>query len=254
MTALLEATGLTVRHPEATRDSVHDLHLSLERGEILCLGGPGGSGRSTALAALARELRPTAGTVTLHGTPIWSLSRRAFARKVAYLPQEPRFPENLTVEELVRSGRHPHATPLHGLDRPDGQAVDAAIADMDLQHLRNRSMDGLSGSERRRAWLAMVLCQRAEVLLLDEPIASLDPRYRFEVLGHLARLNREWGVTMVIALHELDLAAALAHRIATITRGRLYEVAPPSRALRGEMLLDVFGIDGFAATTPRQAM
>jgi iron complex transport system ATP-binding protein len=244
MTAFLEANGLTVRHPGATRDSVRDLHLSVDRGEILCLAGPNGSGKSTTLAALGRELRPRAGTITLGGESIWSLSRRTFARKVAHLPQEPVFPEGLTVEALVQSGRYPHTGPLRGFDRCDRQAVDEAIADMDLQHLRARPMERLSGGERRCAWLAMVLCQRAEILLLDEPIASLDIRHRFEVLGHLARLNREWGVTMILVLHELELAAALAHRIATFTRGRLYEVAHPAHALRGEMLLDVFGVDG----------
>lgn len=244
MTAFLEATNLTVRHPGATGDAVRDLHLEVARGEILCLAGPNGSGKSTTLAALGRELRPREGNVLIGGTPIWSIARRTFARRVAHLPQEPIFPEGLTVEALVQSGRYPHTGALRGLDRCDRQAVDEAIAHMDLQHLRTRPMERLSGGERRRAWLAMVLCQRAEILLLDEPIASLDIRHRWEVLGHLARLNREWGVTMVIVLHELELAAALAHRIATFTRGRLYEVAHPAHALRGEMLLDVFGVEG----------
>jgi iron complex transport system ATP-binding protein len=244
MTAHLEATSLTVRHPGAERDSVRDLHLSVERGEILCLAGPNGSGKSTTLAALGRELRPRAGSITLGGTPIWSIPRRAFAKKVARLPQEPIFPEGLTIEALVESGRYPYTGALRGLDHCDRRAVDEAISAMDLQHLRTRPMERLSGGERRRAWLAMVLCQRAEILLLDEPIASLDIRHRWEVLGHLARLNREWGVTMVIVMHELELAAALAHRIATFTRGRLYEVAHPTHALRGEMLIDVFGVEG----------
>jgi len=233
VTALLEATQLSVRHPGAAHDSLHDLQLSVMRGEVLCLSGARGSGKSTTLAALARTVRPREGDVTMAGTPIWAMAPDAFTRKVAHLPQDPSFANATTVEELVGSGRVPHPC--------DQQAIDEAIANLELQHVRTRPMESLSAGERRRAWLAMVLCRRAEVLLLDDPLASLDLRHRWELLGHLARLNREWGVTMVIVLPELELAAALAHRIAILTRGRLYEIAHPARLLRGEMLLDVFG-------------
>jgi iron complex transport system ATP-binding protein len=243
VTAQLELRGVHLRHPGADRDAVRDAHLRVAAGEILCLVGPNGSGKSTTLAALARELRPRRGRVTLDGEDAWAIPRKAFARRVARLPQEPLCPEGLSVEELVRGGRHPHVGFLRPLARRDLDAVHEALAWMDLLDLRKRAVDTLSGGERRRAWLAMVLCQGASTLLLDEPTAGLDLRHRWEVLERLRRINRGRGTTIVIVLHDLGEAARLAQRVAVFARGRVYDAGEPARVLGRETLRDVFAVE-----------
>lgn len=240
---LLAARELHLRHPGSERDAVRDLHLELHEGEILALVGPNGSGKSTALAGLARTLRPRAGDVVLGPQRIWHLSQKAFSRCVARLPQEPACPDGLTVEELVRGGRNPHIRAFAAPGPADRAALREALRWLDLEDLKGRSVSRLSGGERRRAWLAMALCQGARVLLLDEPTASLDLKHQCEVLDLLAHINRERCVTIGVVLHDLERAARLAHRVAVLHRGRLYTVGTPRECLTREMFLDVFGVD-----------
>jgi len=165
------------------------------------------------------------------------------ARRVARLPQEPVCPEGLTVEELVRGGRHPHLGWMRGLGDGDLDAVQESLAWMDLLDLRRRAVETLSGGERRRAWIAMTLCQGAATLLLDEPTAGLDLRHRRQVLDLLRRLNRERGTTIVLVLHDLEQAARCAHRVAVLLRGRLYAAGAPADVLAAGTLADVFGVE-----------
>lgn len=247
----LQARRVHARHPRAERDAVRDVSLALVTGEVLALVGPNGSGKSTALALLGRTLRPRAGAVLAGEGNAWDLTPREFALRVARLPQYPVCPEGLSVEELVRSGRHAHRRWLAPLAVDDASAVREAMRAVDVLDLRRRAVDTLSGGERRRAWLAMVLAQAAPVLLLDEPTAALDLRHQREVLSLLERLNRERGITIGVVLHDLEHAAGLAHRVAVLHRGRLYDVGPPARCITPEMLRDVFGVE--ATVTPEGA-
>lgn len=248
MTApLLAAERLHLRHPQAERDAVRDVSLAVFPGEIVALVGPNGSGKSTLLAGLARELAPRGGRVRFAGALVDTVPRRSLARRVGRLPQEPAAPEGLTVEALVGNGRHPHVGPLAPFRAHDRAAVRAALRAMDLVDLRARKVETLSGGERRRAWIAMVLAQEPELLLLDEPTAALDLRHQWEVLDCLARLNRERGLTLVVSLHDLAQAADLAHRLAILHRGRLYATGPPERCLTEETLRDVFAVDALVA-------
>jgi iron complex transport system ATP-binding protein len=181
--------------------------------------------------------------VTLDGTPLARVPRRQRARRLARLPQEPACPEGLTVEQLVAHGRHPHRGAFEPHGPEDRRAIASALSAFDLMDLRGRAVETLSGGERRRAWLAMVLAQEPEILLLDEPTTALDLRQRFELLALLARAHRERGLTLLVSLHDLEEAAALAQRVAVLHRGRLYESAHPALALRAETLRDVFGVD-----------
>jgi ABC-type cobalamin/Fe3+-siderophores transport system ATPase subunit len=181
--------------------------------------------------------------VTLDGIPLARVPRRQRARRLARLPQEPGCPEGLLVEQLVSHGRHPHRGAFAPLGPADRRAVTGALEAFDLMDLRQRALETLSGGERRRAWLAMVLAQEPEILLLDEPTTALDLRQRFELLALLARVHRERGVSLLVSLHDLEEAAALAQRVAVLHRGRLYEASHPEFALRAETLRDVFGVD-----------
>jgi len=243
MTPLLRAERLQLRHPGAERDAVRDLSLALREGELLVLVGPNGSGKSTTLSGLARTLRPRAGVVRLGDSDVWRLGARAFARRVARLAQSPIAPPGLDVEGLVAAGRHARRRLFGGASPEDRRVVHEALATMDLLDHRRRPLETLSGGERRRAWLALALAQQGEILLLDEPTASLDLRAQWELMALLGRLHRERGLTIAVVLHDLEQAAALAQRMAVLHRGRLYEAGPPEHVLREDMLRDVYGVD-----------
>jgi iron complex transport system ATP-binding protein len=240
---VLSLERVALRPAGATRDVVRDLSLGVHAGEILALVGPNGSGKSTTLAALGGELRPREGVVRLEGVDIRKLGRRALARRVARLPQSPGCAEGLTVEEVVACGRHPHRSRLRGPSAQDQSALRAALRWMELEDLRQRSVETLSGGERRRTWLAMTLAQDADVLLLDEPTAALDLRHQHEVGALLRRMNVELGTTIVVVFHDLVHAVAVADRVAVMHRGRLYGSGPASSCIDAEMLRDVFGVE-----------
>jgi iron complex transport system ATP-binding protein len=241
--ALLRAERIHVRHAGSERDALRDVSLQIAPHEIVALVGPNGSGKSTLLAAFAGDLPLRSGRLLLDGTDLRTLPRRRIAARLARLPQEPVAPEGYSVAALVENGRHPHVGLLASLGRRDRDAVQEALRAMDLADLRHREVETLSGGERRRAWLAMVLAQQPGILLLDEPTAALDLRHQWEVLDLLAAVNRERGVTIVVSLHDLEQAAQLAHRVAVLHRGRVYQAAAPERVLGEETLRDVFGVD-----------
>lgn len=245
--SLLAAERVSARHARADRDAVRDVSLGVQPGEILALLGPNGSGKSTLLAALAGTLRPRQGRVLLDGEDVRRVPRRRFALRVAHLPQEPSCPEGLSVEALVLSGRHAHVPWLQSPAGADREAVRRALSRLSLAEHAHRKVERLSGGERRRAWLAMVLAQEAPLWLLDEPTAALDLRHQWEVLDRVSRANRERGTTVVMSLHDLEQAAAHAHRLAVVLRGRLYAVAPPERCLTEDTLRDAFGVDARVA-------
>jgi iron complex transport system ATP-binding protein len=243
VSALLEAQRIHARPPAGEHDVLRDVSLSVRAGEILALLGPNGSGKSTLLAVLGGELAPRQGHVLLDGADVRRMPRRRFAQRVARLPQEPACPEGLSVGALVASGRHPYRGLLAPLGADDRRAIGSALSAMGLSDLAHRPVERLSGGERRRVWLAMVLAQETELLLLDEPTAALDLRQQWEVIDLLARISRERGVGVLAALHDLEQAAALAQRVAVMQRGRIYEVGPPERCLREETLRDVYQVD-----------
>ncbi|MCH2170254.1 ABC transporter ATP-binding protein [Myxococcota bacterium] len=243
MTLGLRADRLCARHAGSDFDALRDVTVRVEPHEILALVGPNGSGKSTLLSALGREIRAREGVVSLDGVDIRSISRRAYARRVARLPQSPETPEGLTVEALVGYGRNPHKGPLASQSSRDREAVARALDQVELSGHRSRPLDQISGGERRRAWLGMVLCQEPDIMLLDEPTVALDLRHQWELLELLVRLNEERGMTVVLSLHDLEQAASVAHRMVVLVRGRVYEVGSIDSALTPEMLLDVFRVD-----------
>ena len=242
MSAVLSAERLCVRHLRAERDAVRDASLQIGSGEVIALVGPNGSGKSTLLAALAGAIEPRAGVVRLHGRDLRDYGARERARRLARLPQEPRCPDGLTVLELVATGRYAHRSRWARAGEPDRRAIEDALEALRLHDHRNREVQRLSGGERRRAWIAMILAQEAPIVLLDEPTAALDLRFQLETLDHLVRLNRERGVTLVVVVHDVEHAARLADRVVVMRSGRVYEIGTPAQCIREETLQDVFGV------------
>ena len=202
--------------------------------------GPNGAGKSTILKLAAGTLRPNAGRVCLLGDEASRLPRREAARRVAVVPQEFTVQFPYTVRQIVEMGRTPRLNLLGTLDADDHAAVDAALATTDIAHLADRVFNELSGGERQRVLLALALAQEGQILLLDEPTAHLDIRWQIETLELLRRLNAERGLTILAALHDLNLAARYFSRLILLNK-RVVADGPPSRALEQELLGAVYG-------------
>jgi iron complex transport system ATP-binding protein len=209
-------------------------------GEMVGLLGPNGAGKSTILKLAAGTLRPSAGRVCLLGDEASRLSRREAARRVAVVPQEFTIQFPYTVRQIVEMGRTPRLKLLGTLGADDHAAVDAALATTNIAYLADRVFNELSGGERQRVLLALALAQEGQVLLLDEPTAHLDIRWQIEALELLRRLNAERGLTIVAALHDLNLAARYFSRLILLNK-RVIADGPPSRALEQELLGAVYG-------------
>jgi iron complex transport system ATP-binding protein len=224
------------------RDVVSDLSLSIPDGRITTIVGPNACGKSTLLRALARLLRPIAGTVLLDGQAIAAQPTKHVARRLGLLPQAPTAPEGLTVADLVARGRFPHQRLFQQWSRDDEEAVEAALTLTGTTGLRDRPLDELSGGQRQRAWIAMALAQQTPILLLDEPTTFLDVAHRLEVLDLLADLNERQGRTVVLVLHDLNEACRYSDHLVALAAGRIVCEGPPAAVVTEALVSDVFGI------------
>lgn len=239
MTGLVAGRGVTWE--VGGRAILGPLDLAIAPAECLVVVGPNGAGKTTLLRLLAGILRPSAGELAWRGTPYRRLAARELARRVAYVPQVRPVRIPLTVADLVLLGRYPHLRRFQLVpDRGDFAAVRRALEQVGIVALAERRLDELSGGERQAAFVAAALAQEAELLVLDEPTAHLDARHRREVAGILSRLARQMGRALVIATHELDLAAALADRLLALADGVPVAAGPPGEVLRAEVLERVF--------------
>jgi iron complex transport system ATP-binding protein len=236
----LEARNLTAGYGHAFR--IQDVDLVIEDGRITGLIGPNGAGKSTLLRALARLLKPQRGVVLLDGEVLHQLSGRDVAKKLAFLGQMIDGVPDLTVEELVYRGRFPHQTLLHRDPAGDRQAVEWALTAMQMQQFRWRSLKQLSQGELRRAWTALALAQRPDILLLDEPTAFLDLSHQFELLDLLSDLKAH-GVTVVVSMHDLWLTAIYCERVIAMASGRIIGNGPTDEVLTVDLIRDVFGVE-----------
>jgi iron complex transport system ATP-binding protein len=222
--------------------AVRGMSLEIKAGAMVALIGPNGSGKSTLLKGLGRLLAPMSGTVLLDGHAIHTLPSREVARRLAILPQGPECPADLTVRELVGLGRWPHRRAWRAPAAPHDPAVEWAMAVTALLPLAHRPLATLSGGERQRAWIAMALAQTPTTLLLDEPTTHLDVNYQWEVLELLEGLNRQHGVAIVMALHDLQHAAWFGRWLVVMHEGRMVAEGPPGDVLTPELVATVFGV------------
>lgn len=238
---MLELNNIRVRRQGRTILSLD--RLSLAADEFSVILGHNGSGKSTLMNLLARQLQPDEGALCLDGKALTAWSQRAFARRIAFLPQ--RLPEvaGLNVRELVRLGRFPWRGLLGRWQADDHAIVDAAMQQTDVAHYADHMTDLLSGGERQRAWVAMLLAQQSPLLLLDEPTSALDLSHQYELMALLRRLNRETGRGVVVILHDINLAVRHADRILALKQGRLVFDGTPDALLSEERLSALYDID-----------
>ncbi|GGU28296.1 ABC transporter ATP-binding protein [Nocardioides albus] len=236
----LEIEKLTLGYGD--REVVHDLDLIIAPGEVTAIVGPNACGKSTLLRSMTRLLPPRTGRVLLDGKEVHATPAKQLARRMGLLPQSPIAPEGITVGELVGRGRHPHQRVMSRWSEADDRAVTAALRATDTIELIGRTVDELSGGQRQRVWIAMALAQETEVLLLDEPTTFLDISHQVEVLDLLTDLNRSAGTTIVMVLHDLNLAARYADHLIALHDGRLHSAGRPQEVLVPELVQDVFGM------------
>ena len=223
---------------------IEQLTLTVPPGRVTAVLGPNGSGKSTLLHALARVLPPRQGAVLLDGTDLRDHPTRAVARVLALLPQAPQTPEDVTVRDLAMFGRFPYRGWFGATDADDHTAVERALATVGITHMATRPVHTLSGGERQRAWLAMALAQGTDYLLLDEPTTFLDVAHQLEVMAIVRRLNHDLGKTVVLTIHDLNLAARFADHLILLRDGRVHAAGPPTDALTLPTLREVFRVDG----------
>lgn len=248
----LRAESVTVGYGEVP--VVRDLSLDVVDGEVTTIIGPNGCGKSTLLRTMARLLKPTRGRVLLDGEPVHEMSTKDVARAMALLPQSPVAPEGLLVRDLVGRGRHPHQRWFRQWSPEDEQVVATALEMTDTADLRDRPLDQLSGGQRQRAWIAMTLAQDTDLLLLDEPTTYLDLAHQVEVLDLVTRLNRERGRTVVMVLHDLNLAARYSSRIVVMKDGAIVAEGTPSEVFTPELLHDTFGLTADVLPDPHTGL
>lgn len=244
----LSAAAVTLAYGDQT--VVENLDLQVAPGQITSIVGANGCGKSTLLRALARLIKPQSGSVLLNGTEIRDRPSKEVARILGLLPQSPLAPEGIAVADLVGRGRHPHQRPLAPWSRRDYEVVAAALEVTETADLADRAVDELSGGQRQRVWIAMALAQETDILLLDEPTTFLDVAHQIEVLDLLTDLNQERSTTVVMVLHDLNLAARYSDQLIAVHEGRVHASGTPSDVVTVDFVREVFGLDSRVITDP----
>ncbi|WP_025158643.1 ABC transporter ATP-binding protein [Leifsonia aquatica] len=244
----LAARDLTLSYEG--RVVVEGLDLTVPPGRVTAIVGPNACGKSTLLRGLSRLLAPASGSVLLDGADIHSLPTKQVATRLGLLPQTPIAPDGITVADLVSRGRYPHQGWFRRWTAEDDAAVAEAMTATGIVELAERSVDELSGGQRQRVWIAMALAQQTDILLLDEPTTFLDISHQIDVLDLLLDLNAARGATVVMVLHDLNLAARYADHLVAMRAGSIVAAGDPSEVVTAELVQDVFGVESVIASDP----
>ncbi|MGD8193485.1 ABC transporter ATP-binding protein [Herbiconiux sp. P18] len=244
----LKAEGLSLGYDG--RRVVDGLDVLLPDGRVTVIVGPNACGKSTLLRSFARLLRPERGVVTLDGTDVHRYPSKQLATLLGLLPQQPVAPEGITVADLVGRGRFPRQGLFRQWTADDDRAVEEALAATDTAAIAGRRVEELSGGQRQRVWIAMALAQQTDVLLLDEPTTFLDVTHQIEVLDLLHELNREQGATVVMVLHDLNLAARYADHLVVMSAGRIVAEGAPGDVITPAIVRSAFGLEALVVPDP----
>ena len=219
---------------------IKNLDIDIAKGKITILIGANGSGKSTLLRSLSRLMKPDNGQIVLNGKDIFNLSTKEVAKNLSILPQSPNAPEGMTVFQLIKQGRYPYQSLLQQWSKEDERLVNKALNETGMYDLKNRTVDSLSGGQRQRAWIAMTLAQNTEIILLDEPTTYLDLAHQIEILDLLDKLNKKEDRTIVMVLHDLNLAFRYADYIVAIKEKNIYVEGKPYEVVTPQMIRNVF--------------
>jgi iron complex transport system ATP-binding protein len=235
---LLTAEGLAAGYGK--EPVIREVSLSVPSGGITGVIGPNGAGKTTLLRTLSRALKPRQGTVRFRDRDITDMPRREFARRVAVIPQFQSVPPPFTVSEFVSMGRYPHRGRLSPFTREDREIISESLELLELSHLKDRRVNLLSGGEMQRVFLAQGLAQRPELLLMDEPTAHLDISHAIRALDLADSLTRSKSLTVLVTLHDLNLAAAYCDRLVMLRQGSVYAAGVPGEVLTEQTIGTVY--------------
>lgn len=239
---MIQADGLSFAYSAAGRVVLRDVSLQVPQGSIVGLLGPNGCGKTTLLRLLSGMLVPQRGRVTLKGKPLSELTRRDIARCIAHVPQETHATFDFSVIDIVLMGRYPHLGAFELEGAADLEIARSALSATGTAALEGRSFGSLSGGEKQRVVIAAALVQASEVMLLDEPTASLDLAYQIEVAALLRRLNAEHGTTMVLCTHDLNLASAVCSEVVLLRDGVVAAHGSTAATITAENIRTTYGV------------
>ena len=239
-------TAIAVKQLSVTlgnRHILHDISVSIPMGKITTLIGPNGCGKSTLLRSMIGYISSPSECVTIFDKPLSSYSQNKLARQMAFLPQVPNMPKDMTVEELVYCGRYPYQNWWKNTAKEDREIVDNALSITKTDHLRHQLIPSLSGGERQRVWIAMALAQEPKLLVLDEPTTYLDINHQLEIMELLKRLNNEQDLTVLMVLHDLTQAVQYSDYMAVIKAGHLIAAGDTKDITSDTLFKEVFSVD-----------
>lgn len=238
---IIEAIDLSIKY--ADKVVVNNVNLHVNEGEFISIVGPNGCGKSTLLKAISRILKPCQGSIKLWNRDIRAMNTKEIAKKIAVLPQMRKTPSDFDVETLIRYGRYPHGNFMGKLSEEDHKIIDWAVQKTGMTRLRYQKLTNLSGGENQRAWIAMALAQKTDVIILDEPTTFLDIAHQLEVLELLKELNQTEKVTIVLVLHDLNQAIRYSDRTYVMNKGTIVSVGEPESVIESNMLKTVFQVE-----------
>ncbi len=231
---------------------VNEFDITINKGEITTIIGPNGCGKSTLLKTLTRMINRKSGEVLLGGKDISKIPSKEISQKIAVLAQQQYAPPDFKVKELVSYGRMPHQKWFQVNTKEDEKIVDWAMDCTSISHMKERSINSLSGGEKQRAWIATALAQKPEILFLDEPTTYLDIAHQIEVMDIVKKLNRENGIGVVMVLHDITQAIDVSDRIVVIKNGIKYCEGRPKDVVTSKMIKEVYNVDAQVVTLPER--
>ncbi len=254
--AIEESTEKKAKYADKPAMEVRDLHfaygknkvlkgvsLKIEEGKITTIMGANGCGKSTLFFLMTKNLYPKKGNIYIKGKNIQNLNLKEFAKKVAIVQQYNTASDDITVESLVAFGRTPHKRMMQGDSAEDERMIEWALEVTNLTEYRDREVSRLSGGQRQRVWIAMALCQGTKILFLDEPTTYLDIRYQIDILKLVKKLNREYGITIIMVLHDINQAIAYSDHVIGMKDGVIEVEGSPEDVITKESIKTLYGVD-----------
>lgn len=237
----MKVKGLSFEYNQ--RMILNHIDITIPQHQISIILGANGCGKSTLLKNMVKILKPTSGKVVIDNQNINEIRSKKFAKMVSLMPQSPLVPDGITVKELISRGRFPYRKLMQPMSKEDYQIIDEAMELMKISDLANRYVSELSGGQRQRVWIALALVQDGDYLFLDEPTTYLDIQYQIEILDLLKEINLKKGTTIVMVLHDINLAARYGDNLIALSKGKLKADGKPEDVLTPKLIKEVYGLD-----------